>query len=69
MSKPTIINHNLTTGEITEREMNNEEYAEWQSRVAENEVAKAAEADKAAQRQAVLNKLGLTADEVAALIS
>ena len=69
MSRPTVINHNVATGEISEREMNNEEYAEWQTRVSESDAVKTAEAQKAAQRQAVLTKLGLTADELAAILS
>ena len=69
MSRPTVTNHDVATGEVTEREMNNEEYAEWESRLAQTEAAKAAEAAKAVQRQAVYDKLGLKADEVAALFA
>lgn len=69
MSRPKIVNHDVLTDEVTEREMNDAEYAEWQKRVDENEAAKLAETQKATTRQAVLNKLGLTADEVAALLS
>lgn len=69
MSRPIVVNHDVSTNEITEREMNDAEYAEWQKRVAESEAAQLAETQKSTTRQAVLDKLGLTADEVAALLS
>ena len=52
----------------THRPMTNDEYAQWQ---ADNEAHAAqaeAQAAKAAARQAVLDKLGLTTDEAAALL-
>ncbi len=56
--KPTIFD-----GE-THRPMTETEYAQWQN----DNAAAQIEADaKAAARQAVLDKLGLTADEAAAL--
>jgi len=67
MSRPTVINHDVLTGEITEREMNDEEYAEWQAGQERINAEKAEQITKAAARQAVLNKLGLTADDLAAL--
>ena len=62
MSK--IIEHNTETNEIIEREMTAKE-------IEANEAINAQfiqEADKVAAKQAVLDKLGLTADEVAALL-
>ena len=64
-----IKEHNATTNEIIEREMTANEIAAWQ---ADNAIAAAeaeAKATKAAEKSAVLAKLGLTADEVAALLS
>jgi hypothetical protein len=54
---------------ITDRDMNEEELAAY--KIVQNEAkAKAkAEADKAQAKADVLAKLGLTADEVAALLS
>ncbi len=49
------------------REMTDAEYAQWQKDNTELEAQAQAVAAKAAARQAVLNKLGLTADEAAAL--
>lgn len=62
---------NVKTGEetISEREMTIEEIAEMEARqtfVANQEAEAQA---KAAARQAVLDKLGLTAEEVAALLA
>ena len=57
----------------TERDMTEVEQAEhkaWQKEVTANQKAKEkAEADKAELKEATLAKLGLTADEVAALLS
>jgi hypothetical protein len=50
------------------REMTEAEYAQWQADKAEAEANAETQAAKAAARQAVLNKLGLTADEAAALL-
>lgn len=67
-----IIIYNVGTGEIIEREMSKEEIERERQQVAEMatlEKKQALEqAAKDAARQAVLDKLGLTADEVAALL-
>lgn len=69
MSKPIIKIHNVETGEIIEREMNEAEFAEW-----ENQQAKAAQeaqikAEAAAAKAALLEKLGITEDEAKLLLS
>jgi hypothetical protein len=62
-----VIEQNLVTGEIVERDQTAEEKAQAAKDKAEAQAqAEAAEA-KIAARQAVLDKLGLTADEAAAL--
>ncbi len=63
-----VRNHNLLTGEITEREMTDDELAQIEADKTETAARLAEEAEKAAARQAVLDKLGLSADEVAALL-
>jgi hypothetical protein len=60
--KPTIFD-----GE-TNRPMTDSEYAQWQADATEAEAQAEAQAAKVAARQAVLDKLGLTADEAAALL-
>lgn len=69
MTKPTIKIHNIETDEIVEREMTDTEYAELEKYNDEIQKSKAEQAAKAKTRQAVLDKLGLTPDEVAALLS
>lgn len=49
------------------REMTDAEYAQWQADRAEAQARAEALEAKVAARQAVLDKLGLTADEAAAL--
>lgn len=60
--------HNVETGEIIEREMNAEELAQWEAiqATADAEVVEAAA--KEAARQALLDKLGITADEAKLLL-
>ena len=65
----TIIKeHNAETGEVIEREMNAEELAQRETDKAEAQAQKAAEATKAAERQAILDRLGLTAEEAKLLL-
>ncbi len=63
---------NLETGEETIRPFTAEEIAAAEAIVAEREAAKiqreAEQAEKNAARQIILDKLGLSADEVAALL-
>ena len=68
MSKPIIRIHDLSTNKIIDREMNDAEFAQYEADQAET-AARKAEADaKAATRQALLNKLGLTEDEARLLL-
>jgi len=70
MTKPMMREHNVTTDEVIDREMTDEEYAEYQERqtvdVKQAELKAKAEADKATA-QAKLEALGLTLDDLAAL--
>jgi hypothetical protein len=66
---PKITTHNVETGEVVERDMTAAEQAELAKSEAED-VAKMAERVKAiTAKEAVIAKLGLTADEVAALLA
>lgn len=68
MTKPIIRDHDIETGEVIDREMTDSEFAQWQTAQAE-QIAKNAElAAKELARQAILDRLGLTADEAALLL-
>jgi hypothetical protein len=70
MSKPIIREHNLETNEIIDREMTNEEFAEYEKQKAKDLVASEEEAARAAAKAAAETKLaalGLTADDLKAL--
>ena len=68
MSKPLIKIVNVETGEEIEREMTDAEYEQYEADI-ENAKIKDAEAKaKAAERQALLDKLGITAEEAKLLL-
>ena len=67
MGKVVIID--ALTGETVERDQTEAELAQLKADQAESKARAKAEADKATAKEAVLTKLGLTADEVAALLS
>lgn len=69
MTKQFRLEHNLETGEIVEIELTAEEIAELQNIKASVDAQRAAEAETAAEKAAVLAKLGLTAEEAAALLA
>jgi len=60
---------NAATGETVVRDMNEIELEIQSKIIADTKAQETAKADKATAKQAVLAKLGLTADEVAALLS
>jgi len=57
-----------STGEEIERPMNAEELKQYEADQASNVSRQEAKAAKAAQRQAILDRLGLTADEAQILL-
>ena len=68
MTKPMIRIHNAETNEIIDREMTKAEFDSYkleQEKIAERQ--EAAEA-KAVAKQAILDRLGLTADEAKLLL-
>jgi len=69
MAKQMITIHDLATNQVIEREMNAAEMAQFEKDKANNEAQLAKQATKDAAKQAVLDKLGLSADEVAALLA
>jgi hypothetical protein len=69
MSNPMVRIHNQETNEIVDREMTAEELAQWQADQAAEIARQAAEAQKTAERAALLSKLGITEDEAKLLLS
>jgi hypothetical protein len=68
MSKPQVKIVDVTTGEEIIRDATDEEIAKFEQEVA-NAAAQKAEAEaKAAQRQAILDRLGLTSEEAKILL-
>ena len=68
MSKPIIKIHNAETNEVIEREMTNAEYDKYQADQSAFQ-AKQAEAEaKEAAKLAILNRIGLTADELKTIL-
>jgi hypothetical protein len=62
------VEHNITTGEIIERDFTAEELAIWEADQAAAAAAKAKRETKEAAREALLDKLGITADEAKLLL-
>ena len=60
--------HDLSTDTVIDREMNDAEYANYLAQQEANAAIEAEAAAKAAQRQALLNKLGITAEEATLLL-
>jgi hypothetical protein len=69
MTKKKILIHNVSTGEVIEREMNVEELAQHEIDLAKEKEHSTIQATKAAEKAALLEKLGITAEEAALLLS
>jgi hypothetical protein len=61
--------HNTTTGEIITRELNADELATFQRDQEENAILETQKTAKAAEKTALLAKLGITDDEAKLLLS
>ncbi len=68
MSKPIIKIVNAETGEEIEREMNASEFKQYEIDQAHYAAKVAAEQTKAADKAALLERLGITADEATLLL-
>jgi len=67
-TRPMIRIHNTETDEVIDREMNDEEFAQYQAEENERLAAEAEAEAKATARAAILDRLGITADEAAILL-
>jgi len=69
MNKPMVRIHNTETNEVIDREMTDDEFAQYQADQA-TEVARKAEAEaKATAKAALLTQLGITAEQAKLLLS
>jgi len=63
-----ILEHNVETNEVIERDMNDTELAQYEIDQAETAARITAQEEKSAARLAVLNRLGLTEEEAQLII-
>ena len=61
--------HDISTDEVIDREMNDKEFADYQSQQAAQVIADKKASDKAATRAALLAKLNITEEEAKLLLS
>lgn len=69
MSRPIKTIHNVETGEIIQRELNDEEFAQYQADQEADAQRKLAKEAKAQAKAELLERLGITADEAKLLLS
>jgi hypothetical protein len=68
MTKPMVRIHNSETNEVIDREMTDAEFTAYEADQAAQATAQAEAEAKAATRQEILDRLGLTAEEAAILL-
>ena len=69
MSKPMVRIHNAETNEVIDREMTNAEFAKYEAVLAADQAEQAEAEAKATAKANLLDKLGITAEEAALLLS
>jgi len=69
MGKPIIRIHNVETDQVIDREMTAEEFKIYEADQKAQLLAQNEEESKVAQRQAILDRLGLSSEEAAILLS
>lgn len=67
-TRPTVRIHNIEIDEIIDREMTDDEFAQYQAETEIKAEAKVEAEAKATSRAAILDRLGLTAEEAAILL-
>ena len=68
MTKPIVRIHNQETNEVIDREMNDAEFAQYQADQAAQATAQAEAEAKATAKAALLERLGITAEEAQLLL-
>ena len=67
-TRPMIRIHNIETDEIVDREMNDDEFAQWEADQKSQALAAEAKAKSDADKAALLARLGLTEDELKTIL-
>ena len=68
-TRPMVRIHDLATNDVIDREMNDAEFAQHEIDVADYKAKKAEAEAQATAKAALLNRLGVTAEEAALLLS
>ena len=68
-NRPIVRIHDLATDEITDREMNDNEFAAYTTDQEKQAIIEAEAETKATDKAAILKRLGITADEAALLLA
>ena len=68
MTNLMIREHNVETGEVVDREMTDQEVAIYEEQLAIDEAKKADRVAKESAKAALLERLGITAEEAALLL-
>ena len=67
-TRPMVRIHNVETDEIIDREMTDVEFAQYQADQATQAIAKAEAEAKENMKAAILDRIGLTADELKTIL-
>jgi hypothetical protein len=68
MARPTVRIHNTETNEVIDREMNDIEFAEYKKDQEEIAAAKAEAEAKAIKKQEILDRIGISAEELKTIL-
>ena len=67
-TRPMVRIHNLATDEVIDREMTNAEFAKYEADQAAQAIAEAEAKAKETAKAAILDRIGLTADELKTIL-
>jgi len=67
-TRPLVRIHNIEIDEIIDREMNDDEFAQYQADQAAQAIAEAEALAKETAKSAILDRIGLTADELKTIL-
>jgi hypothetical protein len=68
LTRPIVRIHDLATDEVIDREMTNAEFAKYEADQAAQAIAQAEADAKAITKAAILDRIGLTADELKTIL-